>query len=69
MNVSWLEGVVPLSTRIDLCDYCDEKKEVTPNGFVGIDEGDGSTALICQDCLQQKIEEYKIMLKEFDQTK
>lgn len=58
-----------MSTRFDVCDYCDEEKFVTPNGFVGNNEGEGAPAFICQDCLESKIEEYKVMLKEFDQTK
>lgn len=58
-----------MSTRIDICDYCDDLKEVTPDGFSGVDEGEGSSTLICQDCLEGKIEEYKGMLSEFDQTK
>lgn len=69
MGTSYFKGVVYLSTRFDTCDYCDEMKEVTPHGFAGIDEGEGASTLICQDCLESKIEEYKVMLKEFDQTK
>lgn len=69
IGFSLYKGVVCLSTRIDICDYCDDVKEVTPNGFAGVDEGEGTTTLICQDCLENKIEEYKNMLNEFDQTK
>jgi hypothetical protein len=58
-----------LSTRIDICDYCDELKEVTPDGISGIDESEGTTTLICQDCLERKIEEYKAMLSDFDESK
>ena len=56
-------------TRVDTCDYCDEVKEITLNGFAGADESDGASTLICQDCLESKIEEYKMMLQEFDRSK
>ncbi len=56
-----------MSSRIDVCDFCDELKEVTPHGFSGRDESEGTASLICKECLELKINEYTQMLKEFDQ--
>lgn len=57
-----------MSTRIDMCDYCDEQKEVVSHGFAGVDESEGSGTYICQDCLEHKISEYKQMLRDFDEV-